>query len=63
MESSLRKGKIERAHQAGAGSTIEVEVVTPRVVAERCKLPKRFGVLSIDAEGVGDMVRRRIVIG
>ena len=24
--------------------------------AQRCKLPKRFGVLSIDAEGVGDKV-------
>lgn len=57
MESSLR-GDASHAHfmNSGKGSEIMVDVLPVDDVAQRCKLPKRFGILSVDAEGVGDKV-------
>ena len=57
MESSLR-GDAQHNHfmTLGKGNEIMVDVLPVEDVVKRCKLPKRFGVLSIDAEGVGDKV-------
>ena len=33
-----------------------MDVLPAREVARRCEVPARFGVLSVDAEGVGDKV-------
>ena len=65
MESTLRTGKLHggtaqiqnhEGEASASGVEITVDVLPPTEVAARCSLPKRFGVLSIDAEGVGDVV-------
>lgn len=49
---SIRGGK---AFEKGR-RTLTVETVSVETISKRCGVPKRFGVLSIDAEGVGDNV-------
>ena len=38
------------------GKTVEVPSMTVADLAEEYKIPKYFGILSVDAEGVGDKV-------
>lgn len=59
MESSLRKGKLKKS----TGKSIQVDVLSVADVVKRCpalsalgNTNKRFGLLSVDAEGVGDTV-------
>lgn len=68
MESSLVRGgeatggnakreavlaKLRGERTQSAQRTIEVDVLPARDVAIECDIPKRFGLLSVDAEGVG----------
>lgn len=67
MESHLSKlqtkGQRKRAEKLRGGKAtgegkreIKVDTVSVGTVAGRCNLSKRFGVLSVDVEGVGDTV-------
>ena len=59
-----REAHLARLRGGGGGGstrqrprTIEVDVLPAQDVATRCNgIPRRFGVLSVDAEGVGDLV-------
>ena len=42
---------------------MDVDVVPVRDIASRCSLPVEFGVLSVDAKGVGDKVLREFLDG
>merc|ERR1712154_119426 len=52
----LKKQKLLTSKSGKVTSKITVDVLPPIVVAQRCNLQKRFGILSIDAEGVSDKV-------
>ena len=54
-------GPTEKDPPATHARYVDVEVVPVRDIASRCSLPKAFGVLSVDAEGVGDKVLREFL--
>jgi hypothetical protein len=60
MESSLTGQSAlqqkRRRELGGSAQTISVPVLTVKSLAARCNVPLRFGILSIDAEGVGAIV-------
>lgn len=56
----------ESKHTLGVSDThsaryVDVDVLPVRDIASRCSLPEAFGVLSVDAEGVGDKVLREFL--
>jgi hypothetical protein len=66
MESTLKPGKLRNKEDndvpqaSSTGNLMEVDVLTVAAIVELCpgliKAKKRFGLLSVDAEGVGDKV-------
>merc|ERR1719174_981549 len=53
METFLGSGNY---HRRGAVDSLKVPVLSVETIAKRCQLNKRFAILSIDAEGVGDRI-------
>lgn len=56
-------GSIASDQPGGGARYVDVDVVPVRDIASRCSLPVEFGVLSVDAEGVGDKVLREFLDG
>ena len=62
---NLRDAKLARLKggdkQSVGEKYVDVDVLPIQDIASKCSLPKKFGLLSIDAEGVGDKVLREIL--